>query len=62
MSLLVFGASAGMRVVGLPRTSRPWLGVCERINIGGYLLWTAVFAVVLLSARDTAEPRRTPQP
>lgn len=29
----------------------PWHGVYERINIGGYLLWMAVLAVILLRTR-----------
>jgi len=28
----------------------PWAGVSERVSIGGYLLWQAVLAAVLLHA------------
>lgn len=35
----------------------PWVGVRERINIYGYMLWMAVLAVALLRVRDTAAPR-----
>ncbi|NUT48475.1 MAG: DUF998 domain-containing protein [Saccharothrix sp.] len=56
--LLVFGAVAGAQggrlAAGGPT---PWLGVCERVNIGGYLLWMAVFAVVLLRGADARTPR-----
>jgi hypothetical protein len=36
---------------GLPT---PWLGVRERINVYGYLLWIAILAVVLWRAPETA--------
>ena len=54
---LVFGAWAaaeGPRLArGLPT---PWIGVTERINIGVFLLWVLVLAVVLMRphARTTA--------
>ena len=32
----------------------PWVGVWERINIGVFLLWVVVLALMLLRARDTA--------
>jgi hypothetical protein len=32
----------------------PWVGVWERINIGVFLLWVVVLAIILLRARDTA--------
>ncbi|MEV8438727.1 DUF998 domain-containing protein [Actinosynnema sp. NPDC051121] len=54
LSLLVFGAMAGTRgdeiAAGEPT---PWLGVYERIDIGGYLLWMAVLAVVVLRVHGT---------
>jgi hypothetical protein len=31
----------------------PWLGVRERINIYGYMLWMLVFAIVLLRSQST---------
>jgi len=34
----------------------PWAGLTQRINIGGYLLWVAVLAIVLL--RRSAEGER----
>lgn len=47
--LVVFGALAGLdgpRVAANLPT--PWIGVTERLNIGGYLLWVVVLAVALL--------------
>jgi hypothetical protein len=47
--LVVFGTLAaleGARIAAQLPT--PWLGVTERINIGSYLLWVGVLAVVLL--------------
>ena len=35
----------------------PWVGVRERINIYGYMLWMLVLAIVLLRVRDTGAPR-----
>jgi hypothetical protein len=56
--LAVFGALAGLdgprMAAGLPT---PWIGVTERINIGGYLLWVAVLAVALL--REPPEQTET---
>jgi hypothetical protein len=31
----------------------PWIGVWERINIGVFLLWVAVFAAALLRSRGS---------
>jgi hypothetical protein len=49
---LVCGTLAGMDqplyVANLPT---PWMGLYERINISGYLLWIAVLAAALLNAR-----------
>ncbi|MBP2328776.1 ABC-type transport system involved in multi-copper enzyme maturation permease subunit [Kibdelosporangium banguiense] len=51
-TLVVFGAMAGLQGPHLAANeSTPWLGVLERINIGGYLLWLTVLAVVLLRAQ-----------
>jgi hypothetical protein len=45
----VLGGSAGPRVAaGLPT---PWVGIYERINIYGYLLWVVVLAISLLRAQ-----------
>jgi Protein of unknown function (DUF998) len=57
--LLVFGGFAGLdgpRIAAQLPT--PWLGLTERINIYGYLLWVLVLAAVLLSRRAdfAAEP------
>jgi hypothetical protein len=38
----------------------PWLGVRERINIYGYMLWMMVLAVVLLRATATADAGKPP--
>lgn len=56
--LVVFGALAGLDgpriAANLPT---PWLGVTERINIFGYLLWFAVLAIALLRAPEPATGR-----
>lgn len=50
--LLVFGALAGLDGPRLAsQLPTPWLGVTERINIFGYLLWVVVLAIALLSAQ-----------
>lgn len=52
LTVFAFGASTGpqsaARIAGLPA---PWLGLTERINIYGYMLWVAVLAIVLLRAQ-----------
>jgi hypothetical protein len=46
---LVFGILAGMYSPNLTANlPTPWLGVLERINIFGYLLWIMVLAIKLL--------------
>jgi hypothetical protein len=53
--LFVFGALAGLdgaRIAAQEPT--PWVGVTERINIGGYLLWQVVLALSLLHVQDPA--------
>jgi Protein of unknown function (DUF998) len=50
--LMVFGALAGLDGPRLAANEpTPWLGVFERVNIGGYLLWLLVLAVVLVRPR-----------
>ena len=39
---------------GLPT---PWLGVLERVNVYGSLLWVLVFAAVLLLSQGGQRPR-----
>jgi hypothetical protein len=34
----------------------PWIGIAERIDLGGYLLWVAVLAIALL--REPASGQR----
>ena len=50
--LVVFGALTGLDA---PRIAAnlptPWVGVTERINISGYLLWVVVLAITLLRVR-----------
>ena len=48
--IIMFGALTGMAgprvAAGL---STPWLGVYERINVYGYMLWVLVLSIILLS-------------
>jgi hypothetical protein len=59
--LIVAGAWAGLDgprlAANLPT---PWLGVRERINIYGYMLWMAALAAVLLRAQTTATAGKPP--
>ena len=53
--MLVSGAWTGFEARGVPTNApTPLLGLMERIDIGAYLLWTAVLAVALLRRRDAA--------
>jgi hypothetical protein len=53
--LVLFGAlagsDAGRIAANLPT---PWVGVWERINIYGYMLWMAILAVMLIRVQDRA--------
>lgn len=55
-SVVVFLAFGAMTSLEAPRLQldlpTPWIGLWERINIGVFLLWVVVLAVVLLRARD----------
>ena len=57
--LLVSGTVAGMQgprvAANLPT---PWLGITERINIFGFMLWVVVLAIGLLRAKETRAPDR----
>lgn len=71
--VLVFGALAGAQsgqmAANLPT---PWMGVEERLNIFGYMLWVVVLAIGLLRAKgaiarrrlgnSTVTPHSAPQP
>lgn len=61
--LVVFGALAGTQGPQLAANEpTPWLGVFERINIGGYLLWLAVLAIVLLRTGAPSDPSKEGRP
>jgi hypothetical protein len=48
---LVFGALTGMNASRIAKNlPTPWVGVWERINIGAFLLWIMVLAIILLRA------------
>jgi hypothetical protein len=47
--LVVFALLTSLASGGIARGApTPWVGLWERVDIGGYLLWVAVLAVVLL--------------
>ena len=55
MAVLGFGAVVGMQAPKIPEgLSTPWMGLFERVNVYGYMLWVAVFAVILLRAQSTS--------
>jgi len=49
---LIFGVLAGIDgpriAANLPT---PWLGVWERINVFGYMLWVFILAIVLIHTK-----------
>ena len=57
-SLLILAACGALTFIDAPGIAAnlptPWIGVWERINIGVFLLWVIVLAVVLLRVRNTA--------
>lgn len=53
--MLISGTWTALEARGVPtNTPTPLLGLMERIDIGAYLLWTAVLAVALLRRRVAA--------
>jgi Protein of unknown function (DUF998) len=53
--LLVFGILTGLDAPGVKANlPTPWAGVWERINIGVFLLWIIVLAIVLLRKQKNA--------
>jgi pimeloyl-ACP methyl ester carboxylesterase len=60
-SLLILAACGALTFIDAPGIAAnlptPWIGVWERINIGVFLLWVIVLAVVLLRVRNTASAR-----
>jgi hypothetical protein len=60
LTFLVCGALAGMDQPRLAANlPTPWMGVYERINIYGYMLWIVVLAIALLRAPDEQFVMRT---
>jgi VIT1/CCC1 family predicted Fe2+/Mn2+ transporter len=58
--LFVFGTLTGLDSPRLQANlPTPWIGLWERINIFGFLLWVVVLAAALLRVRDTATDRRS---
>jgi Protein of unknown function (DUF998) len=56
LTLLVFGALTSIQAGALAANEpTPWQGVYERVNIGAYLLWMTVLAVILLRPRVTGQ-------
>lgn len=51
--LFVFGSLTGMEAPRIDANlPTPWIGVWERINIGVFLLWIVVLAIVLLRGKE----------
>jgi hypothetical protein len=52
---LVFGTLAGFDQPGyVANLPTPWMGIYERINIYGYLLWIVVLAITLISKQSAS--------
>lgn len=46
---IAFGALIGVESPGIPKNlPTPRIGIWERINIGAFMLWVALFSVTLL--------------
>ncbi len=51
VTLLAFGAAMGPMVPGVSAGEPTrWMGLCERIMLGGWLAWLSAFAAVLMRA------------
>jgi hypothetical protein len=63
VALLVFGGIVGLYMPRLiANEPTPWLGVLQRVNIYGTMLWVAVLAGSLLRAHGTSVPRHLDTP
>jgi len=55
-SLVILGACGVLTFIDAPGIAAnlptPWIGVWERINVGVFLLWMAMLAMMLLRVRD----------
>lgn len=67
-TMVILLTAGGLTSVDAPRLDAnlptPWMGVWERVNIGAWLLWVAVLAVMLLRLpmpRGVAMPARVPE-
>jgi hypothetical protein len=63
LDVVLFGALAGLQAG--PMTANlptPWMGVEERLNIFGFMLWVAVLAVMLLRPQGTIAPKQVGKP
>lgn len=57
VALLVFGFLTFLDAPGIARDApTPWIGIWERIDIGVFLLWQIVLAIVLLTSGPTLPP------
>lgn len=51
--LIAFGVLTGLESPGIAKNlPTPWIGVWERINIGAFMLWIIMLAVLLLQAEN----------
>jgi hypothetical protein len=51
LTILVFGALAGMQAPRIDMGPTPWLGIIERVSYYSPMVWMLVFAIVLLRSR-----------
>ena len=57
--VLVFGALVGPLAARIPDGKpTPWMGLYERVSIGGWLLWMTIFTVALLRDRTAVKRKR----
>ena len=60
MAVLGFGAVVGTQAPNIPEgLPTPWMGLFERFNVYGCMLWVAVFAVILLRAQSTSRTEQS---
>jgi len=54
-ALVLFGFATFLQAPAVGRNEpTPWIGVYERLNVGAYMLWVAVLAIVLLRESSAA--------
>ena len=60
---IVFGTLTAIESRGIDANlPTPYVGIWERINIGAYMLWVVIFAIILMKKAEKAAPQNSHSP